>query len=128
MIFTRALLLSLALLGCQARPPAPDWVRSAPAGAVLAVSSRADWAMEQPRLSGLLAPYPMAGRALDLLLMRARINLSQEYRTTHRVPGQPGGPGAPAGRLPGPRGAAGGHCRQLPVEGGRPPTRIARCS
>lgn len=94
MIFARSMLLSLVLLGCQARrPQAPDWVRSAPAAAVAAVSFRADWAMEQPRLGDLLESYPLAGRSVDLLLTRARINLCQAngrltlYLST---PSQPG--------------------------------------
>ena len=120
MIFTRALLLSLALLGCQARPPAPDWVRSAPAGAVLAVSFRADWAMEQPRLSGLLAPYPMAGRALDLLLMRARINLSQEYGRLTVFQGSPGDPVLQLGGFRDPAGLQVAIADSFPVEGGQP--------
>ena len=79
MILARTLLLCLTLLGCEARrAPEPDWVASAPAAAVMAVSFRADWAMEQPRLRTLLERFPMAGRALDLFMTRARINLSQE--------------------------------------------------
>ena len=77
MIFVRPLLLCLVLLGCEARrPEAPEWVRSAPAAAVEAVSFRAEWAMEQPRLRALLARYPLAGRSLDLFLARARVRLS----------------------------------------------------
>ncbi len=79
MNFARTLLVCLTLLGCQARRgQAPDWVRSAPAAAVMAVSFRADWSMEQPRLRTLLERFPMAGRSLDLFLMRARINLRRE--------------------------------------------------
>ena len=77
MVFVRPLLLCLVLLGCEARrPEAPDWVRSAPAAAVAAVSFRADWAMEQPRLRALMDRYPLAGRSLDLFLTRARVSLS----------------------------------------------------
>ncbi|MDR3673118.1 MAG: hypothetical protein P4L36_19895 [Holophaga sp.] len=78
MIFARTMLLCLVLLGCERRTQVPDWVRSAPAGAVLATSFRADWALQQPRLQALLERFPMAGRALDLVLVRTRINLDQE--------------------------------------------------
>jgi len=79
----RTLLLCLALLGCDARrDQAPDWVRSAPAAAVMAVSFRSDWALEQPRLRTLLEPFPLAGRSLDLFLTRARVNLKGAGRLT----------------------------------------------
>jgi hypothetical protein len=79
MIFARTLLLCLVLAGCDARrAQAPDWVRSAPAGALTAVSFRTDWALQQPRLGTLLARHPMAGRALDLFLVRARLPLRRE--------------------------------------------------
>jgi len=79
MIFARGLLVCLLLLGCEARRAAtPDWVRSAPATAVAATSFRADWALQQPRLRRLLERIPIAERALDLFLMRARINFAQE--------------------------------------------------
>jgi len=119
MSLARALLLSLALLGCETRRPAPDWVRSAPAAAVMAVSFRADWAMEQPRLRNLLEPYPMAGRSLDLLLMRARINLSQE---TGRLTVFQGATGDPVIQLGGFRDSGGlqvAIADSFPVEGGQ---------
>jgi hypothetical protein len=78
MMLARAMLLCLVLLGCDRRVQAPDWVRSAPARAAMAVSYRADWALQQPRLERLLQAFPMAGRALDLFLVRARINLGEE--------------------------------------------------
>ena len=79
MIFARTLLLCLVLAGCDARrAQAPDWVRSAPAGALTAVSFRTDWALQQPRLRTLLEGYPMAGRSLDLFLVRARLPLRRE--------------------------------------------------
>lgn len=79
----RTLLLCLTLLGCQSRrDQAPDWVRSAPAGAVVATSFRADWALEQPRLRTLLERFPLAGRSLDLFLKRARVNLREAGRLT----------------------------------------------
>jgi hypothetical protein len=78
MILARTMLLCVALLGCDRRVEAPDWVRSAPAGVAQAVSYRADWALQQPRLGNLLERFPLGGRALDLFLVRARINLGQE--------------------------------------------------
>jgi hypothetical protein len=79
MIFARTLLLCLALLSCGCRrAQAPDWVASAPAAAVMAVSFRTDWALEQPRLRTLLEPFPLAGRSLDLVLTRVRMNTAQE--------------------------------------------------
>jgi len=95
----RTLLLCLALLGCESRRgQAPDWVRSAPAAAVTAVSFRSDWALEQPRLRTLLEPFPLAGRSLDLFLMRVRLNLKGAGRlTVYRVPSAPPAtPGEPA--------------------------------
>ncbi len=79
MTSVRPLLLCLALLGCEARrPQAQDWVRSAPAPAATAISFRADWALQQPRLRVLLERYPLAGRSLDLFLTRVKLNLGQD--------------------------------------------------
>jgi hypothetical protein len=119
MILTRGLLLSLAMLSCEARRPAPDWVRSAPAGAVMAVSFRADWAMEQPRLRNLLEPYPMAGRSLDLLLMRARINLSQGIGRITVFKGNTGEPVIQLGGIRDPGGLQVAIADAFPVEGGQ---------
>lgn len=79
MVFTRTLLLCTVLLGCDhRRPRTPDWVLSAPPAAVMAISCRADWALEQPRLRALLADFPSAGRFLDILLERARLDPRHE--------------------------------------------------
>ena len=79
MVFTRTLLLCLVLLGCgHPRPKTPDWVLSAPPGAVMAMSCRADWALEQPRLRALLDGFPMAAQAMDVLLQRARLDPRHE--------------------------------------------------
>lgn len=79
MTFARTLVLCLAVLGCGHRRPAvPEWVLSAPPAAVMAISCRAGWALEQPRLLSLLEPFPLARQSLDLFLQRARLDLRQE--------------------------------------------------
>ena len=79
MTFARTLVLCLAVLGCDhRRPKVPDWVLSAPPAAVMALSCRAGWALEPPRLLDLLRTFPLAQRSLDLFLQRARLDLRQE--------------------------------------------------
>lgn len=79
MVLPRTLLLCLALLGCEHRRPAtPDWVVSAPASAVMAISCRADWALAKPRLPGLLEGFPMAARSMDILVARAGLETRHE--------------------------------------------------
>ena len=79
MVLTRTWLLWLVLLGCEHRRPAiPDWVATAPAGAVMAISCRADWALAQPRLRSLLEGFPMAARSMDILQARARLETRHE--------------------------------------------------
>jgi hypothetical protein len=79
MTFARTLLLCLALLGCEPkRAKAPDWLRSAPAPAVMAISCRAGWALKQPNFKALLERFPPAWPALDLFLKRARIDSRQD--------------------------------------------------
>jgi hypothetical protein len=76
------LLGSLAVvlvLGCHGRrAKAPDWVASAPAGTVMAVSGATGWVLEQPQFQRLLGQYPMAEQSLDLFLKKAKINPHQE--------------------------------------------------
>lgn len=77
-------LTALALLaGCgKRRTPAPDWVASAPAGTVMAVSGRAGWVIGQPGFQGLLHNVPFAEQTLDLFLKKARIT---PHKDTGRV-------------------------------------------
>lgn len=100
MVHPRTLLLCLVLLGCgHRRPGIPDWVVSAPASAVMAISCRADWALGQPGLRVLLEGYPMAGRSMDVLVARARLETRHETgRITlflTRPPAASGLPGDP---------------------------------
>jgi hypothetical protein len=79
MTFARTLLLCLLLAGCgPRRPQAPDWLRSAPPSAVMAISCRAGWALKQSRFRDLLDSYPPAGAALDLFIRRTRIDPRQD--------------------------------------------------
>jgi len=72
-------MLALLSLSCQGRKAQlADWVVTAPAPTVMAVSGATGWVLEQPHFQGLLARYPMAGQSLDLFLKRARINPRQE--------------------------------------------------
>lgn len=65
----------LALTGCgPKRAKGPDWVLSAPAGTVMAVSGEASWVVQQQQFQSLLGRFPVAEQALDLFLKRARIN------------------------------------------------------
>ena len=96
----RALLLCLALLGCQARrAKTPDWVLSAPAATAVAISGRAAWVLEQPHYQAILERFPPAELALATFLRRTHINARQDMgRVTVYVsnPTPPAGPGAPA--------------------------------
>jgi hypothetical protein len=95
--FTRTLLLCTVLLGCERhRPRTPDWVLSAPPAAVMAISCRADWALEEPHLRTVLAEFPMAGRSLDILLQRARLDPRHETGRITLFLARP----APEGRTP----------------------------
>jgi hypothetical protein len=98
MAFTRTLLLCLVLLGCgHRRPRTPDWVVSAPASAVMALSCRADWALDPPRLRTLLEGFPMAGRSMEILLDRARLEARHESgRITLYLTRPPAGAALPA--------------------------------
>jgi len=79
----RTVLLSLALLGCDLRRgEAPDWVASAPAPAVAAVSCQVGWAMEPGHLEALMARFPQAERALDRFLEQTRISPRDPGRIT----------------------------------------------
>ena len=79
MTFARTLCCAWPSWGAGiAGPRFPDWVLSAPPAAVMAISCRAGWALEQPRLLSLLEPFPLARQSLDLFLQRARLDLRQE--------------------------------------------------
>ena len=66
-------------VGCQGRKArTPDWVATAPAPTVMAVSGAMGWVLEQPHFQGLLERYPMAEQTLDLFLRKAKINPHQE--------------------------------------------------
>ena len=65
--------------GCQGRKArTADWVVTAPAPTVMAVSGATGWVLEQPHFQGLLEQYPMAEQTLDLFLRKAKINPHQE--------------------------------------------------
>ncbi|HEX9008740.1 MAG TPA: hypothetical protein VF804_00120 [Holophagaceae bacterium] len=82
---------SLCLLpSCKPRLRAPGWVQSAPADSVAAFSGEAGWVISHPEFQSLLAREPMADRALDLFLQKARINPRTETgRLTFHVIGLP---------------------------------------
>lgn len=84
---------------CQRRRAvSPDWVASAPPSAVMAISGRAGWLLEQPEFQTFLERFPLADQALDLFLKRARISPHQETgRITLYVMGVPGASPAGAG-------------------------------
>lgn len=66
-------------LSCQGRKvKVADWVLTAPAPTVMAVSGATGWVLEQPHFQSLLDRYPMAGQVLDLFLKKAKINPNQE--------------------------------------------------
>ena len=66
-------------VGCRGRrPKVADWVLTAPAPTVMAVSGATGWVLEQPHFQSLLERYPMAEQCLDLFLKRAKINPHQE--------------------------------------------------
>lgn len=66
-------------LACGRRHAAgPDWVASAPAGTVVALSGQAGWLLEQQSFQTYLAKFPYADQTLDLFLKKARINPHQE--------------------------------------------------
>jgi hypothetical protein len=102
MTFARILLLCLILVGCgHRRATVPDWVRSAPPGAATAISCRADWALEQPRLQGLLAGAPLAGGAMAVLLQRAGLETRHETgRITLFLNGPASGPAGTSAARP----------------------------
>jgi hypothetical protein len=72
-------LLGAGFLACHPRQPkTPDWVATAPASTVMAVSGTAGWILEQPNFQTFLERFPMAEQTLDLFLKRAHINPHQE--------------------------------------------------
>ena len=69
----------LLAVSCQGRKDKlADWVLTAPAPTVMAVSGATGWVLEQPHFQTLLARYPMAEQSLDLFLRKAKINPHQE--------------------------------------------------
>jgi hypothetical protein len=73
------------------RATTPDWVDSAPSAAVMALSGKAGWLLEQAQFQTFLERFPLADQALDLFLKRAHINPHQETgRITLYVLGLPG--------------------------------------
>ncbi|BDU74969.1 hypothetical protein [Mesoterricola silvestris] len=69
-----AAVLALALACGRQRSTAPDWVGSAPAGTVVAMSGQAGWLLEQRSFQTYLAKFPYADQTLDLFLKKARID------------------------------------------------------
>lgn len=94
MISVRTVLLSLALLGCDARQGrVPDWVASAPTPALAAVSCRMGWALGKAHLDQLLARFPQAERALERFLERTRVSPGEAGRiTVYLAPPDPAAP------------------------------------
>jgi len=86
-----AALVSLCLLpSCKPRPRVPGWIQSAPADSLAAFSGEAGWIVSHKEVQSLLAREPMAERALDLFLQKARINPRTETgRLTFHVIGMP---------------------------------------
>jgi hypothetical protein len=94
----RSILLCLALVsllaGCDGRRgPAPEWVRSAPEPAVVALSCPVGWAMDRSHLGAALTLHPEAARAVERFLEQTRINPRDPGRITFYL-APPGGPGA----------------------------------
>ena len=83
--------VSLCLLpSCKPRPRVPGWIQSAPADSLAAFSGEAGWVISHKAVQSLLAREPMAERALDLFLQKARINPRTETgRLTFHVIGMP---------------------------------------
>ena len=78
------------LPSCKPHPRVPGWVQSAPADSVAAFSGEAGWVISHPQIQSLLAQEPVAERALDLFLQKARINPRTETgRLTFHVIGMP---------------------------------------
>ena len=64
---------------CGKRGGTPvDWVATAPAGCVMALSGQAGWLLEQPGFQAQMEKFPYADQTLDLFLKKARINPHQE--------------------------------------------------
>ncbi len=72
----------LAFLGllpsCRPHVRVPAWVRTAPSQSVAAFSGEAGWVLSHRGVQDLLAREPLAERALDLFLQKARINPATE--------------------------------------------------
>jgi hypothetical protein len=71
-------LLALGMACGHRKAKAPEWVLSAPAPTVLAVSGAMGWLVEQPHFQSQLERFPLAEQCLDLFLKRARISPHQE--------------------------------------------------
>ncbi len=69
-----AAVLAVAIACGRQRSAGPDWVASAPAGSVVALSGKAGWLLEQRSFQAYLANFPYADQTLDLFLKKARIN------------------------------------------------------
>lgn len=78
----------------------PEWVLTAPAPTVMAVSGQAGWVLEEPHFQSLLERFPMAEQTLDLFLKRAKISPHQEtgrvtFYVISAIPINDGGAGKP---------------------------------
>ncbi len=72
-------LLLILAPGCKPRATrVPDWVRSAPAEASMAVSGRVGWLLERQELQAVVSRNPLAEQVLDLFLKRTGILSGQE--------------------------------------------------
>mgnify|MGYP003590093327 CR=1 FL=1 len=69
-------LLLILAPGCKPRATrVPDWVRSAPAEASMAVSGRVGWLLERQELQAVVSRNPLAEQVLDLFLRQGRSRL-----------------------------------------------------
>lgn len=82
-ILARTLLPCLLLLSCEARRArVPDWVQSAPATTVLAMSCASDSVVSDSRFQGFLERFPPAQRALADFQGRVRLDRQGPGRVT----------------------------------------------
>lgn len=89
---TAAVLLCLALACQNRRAGAPDWIQGAPADTVAAVSCATGWALAGTHCQTLQQACPQAGRALAVLLERARFDPGGSGRITLYLGGAAPGP------------------------------------
>ena len=72
------LVLAVATACGKRKGASADWVATAPAATVMAVSGQAGWLLEQRGFQTYLEKFPYADQTLDLFLKKARINPHHE--------------------------------------------------